>query len=136
MPVYEYTCEEGHRFERLLKVEGCDVAQFCDVCGEIGKLRLSAPMIINREISYQSPIDGKPIYGKRERADDLARSGCVEYDPMIRQDIERNRINSQNALDSNVDRTIDMEIEKMSGEKRDRLARELESGADLQFGRA
>jgi hypothetical protein len=30
---------------------------------------------------YLSPIDGRPIMSRRERKEDLKRSGCVEWEP-------------------------------------------------------
>lgn len=44
---------------------------------------LALPMIIHDIPSYQSPIDGRWITTRSERRDDLARNGCVEYEPSL-----------------------------------------------------
>jgi hypothetical protein len=41
-----------------------------------------APMVVSDTPEYISPATGKLIHGKRERREDLARSGCVPYEPI------------------------------------------------------
>ena len=40
------------------------------------------PMVRSDIQPYASPIDGRMITTARERRDDLARNGCVPYEPM------------------------------------------------------
>ena len=39
------------------------------------------PYTISDLPEYTSPITGKPVRGRADRREDLARSGCVEIDP-------------------------------------------------------
>lgn len=50
MPLYEYECANGHRFERLSKpVDSDEVIDFCDECGEAATRVLSAHAGMNRQ---------------------------------------------------------------------------------------
>lgn len=40
------------------------------------------PMVISDTPEYISPVTGKPVDGRRARRDDLARSGCVPFEPL------------------------------------------------------
>lgn len=93
-------------------------------------------MIIPQDCYYESPIDGRPITNRKQRLEDMARSGCVEYDPGIRQDIDRNLKESEIRLDKAIDTTVEKEIESMPIIKKERLASELAAGFDIETVRA
>ena len=96
-----------------------------------GEFRGCAPMaIVQRDVCYDSPIDGTPITTKHKRAEDLARAGCVEYDPEMKTDYERRKVESQTALERDMRSTIEREISTMPAAKLERLSNELASGAD------
>lgn len=40
----------------------------------------AAPFVWDDLPAYESPIDGKPVEGRRQRRNDLARSGCRPYE--------------------------------------------------------
>ena len=40
--------------------------------------------------TYISPVTGKPVNGRRERREDLARSGCREVDPSEHKPVYKN----------------------------------------------
>ena len=40
------------------------------------------PMVISDTPEYRSPVTGKPVDGRRARREDLARSGCVPFEPL------------------------------------------------------
>lgn len=46
---------------------------------------IAAPRIIRDIPEYRSPIDGKMITSRSHRREDLARNGCVEWEPGIGQ---------------------------------------------------
>lgn len=98
-----------------------------------GRHLRNAPMVfVGRDIDYASPIDGRPIRSKAQRMDDLARHGCIEYDPGMKQDAARRRQEADAAIDAGIDRTVEEAIHKMPGVKRERLANELSGGLDVQ----
>jgi hypothetical protein len=58
----------------------------------------------------------------------MARHGCVEYDPGMKQDAERKREESQQQFEAAIEQTVYSEIAKMPSEKKIRLAREVVEG--------
>lgn len=128
IPTYSYECDCGASFDRVLPLADYNAPQTCE-CGKTATKVISAPqLMISQDIHYQSPIDGRPITSMRARADDLARSNCVPYDPGQRQDYDRRIKESEAALDRAIDETVEKHIETMPGEKRERLQAELDSG--------
>lgn len=84
--------------------------------------------IINRSFdAYESPASGKIISNSSARRDDLARTGCIEYDPGIRQDQERNTKADDAALDKLVDETVEKQFHSMSADEKQMLHREMET---------
>jgi hypothetical protein len=128
--LYEYICSNGHEFERSLPVAEYRTPQFCE-CGRKGKRVISAPMlaVVQRECRYDSPIDGRPITSWAQRKEDLARNGCQEYDPGMKQDYHRRIEREDRDIDKKLDATVEAEIEKMPARKREKLMSELDSGA-------
>lgn len=132
MPIYEYLCESHGKFERYLPFSEYDKPQNCE-CGEPAKKLISLPTVfVSSDVCYDSPIDGRPITSRKQRVEDMARSGCVEYDPGVKQDRERFIEKSQKQLESKIDQTIESEIEKMPSVKKERLANELQSGLTVE----
>lgn len=94
-----------------------------------GRRLRDAPMIfVKADVHYQSPIDGRVIRSEHERRDDLARNGCIPYDPGMRQDNERRVIDEERSLDRSVDEFVEREYETMPSAKRERLANEMADG--------
>lgn len=127
-PTYEYTCDDGHYFDRYLPLAEYDRPQACP-CGNPGrKLFPRVHVVRSRDIHYTSPIDGRPITSEAARRDDLERNNCQEYDPEMKKDAERRRKDADAALDASIDATIEQEVAAMPSAKRERLAAELTRG--------
>lgn len=58
MPLYDYRCGKGHRFERLVPLASLSEAQICD-CGAASRKLLSAPRVISDTIPPTYGADGK-----------------------------------------------------------------------------
>lgn len=95
----------------------------------------SAAFFMSQDIHYQSPIDGKVISGKRARQEDLARSGCIEYDPEMKTDYSRRIERDEKSLDSKIEQSVEMEMAKMPARKREGLVSELNSGVEVDVQR-
>lgn len=135
MPLYEYECQEHGYFDRWLPIEDYNSVQKCQ-CGKEAKKLLSRPMVfVKKDVCYDSPIDGRPITSWKAREEDMKRSGCVEYDPEIKKDYQRNIDHGERELDRLVDSTVDAEFEKMPARKKELLAQELSSGASPEVQR-
>lgn len=131
MPTYTYECSNGHPFERSLPVAQYRDPQTCE-CGSPGQRTITAPALAyaQRECRYDSPIDGRAITSWRQREEDLKRNSCQEYDPEMRKDYHRRIEREQNALERSIETTVEAEIERMPGRKREQLHNELHAGAE------
>ena len=129
MPLHDHRCKSGHYFERFIDRDRLHEVQLCD-CGEPAeRVFLRPPMSwVEKDICYDSPIDGRPITSKQARIEDLARSNCVPYEPEIKQDYQRRIEREEKALEKRVDETVEKEIHNLPARKREKLAAELQGG--------
>jgi len=137
MPLYEFHCDNGHKFDLFLKIKDYNNPQTCD-CGAKATRKITATMIscdIQPWDYYESPVSGKPITSYKARDEDMARHDCVDYDPGMK-DVQKNRIKKMDDdLDKKVDETVEKEWDKMPTDKKEKLANELLSGADVELQR-
>ena len=139
MPNYLYQCENSKkRFDRFARVVDHQAVVEC-ACGANAIQIITAPMVIipahmsaTGNSSYQSPIDGRPITTERQRREDMARNDCVEYEPGMRQDVDRKVAADELALDRAVDETFDREIAAMPAHKLERLDAEMCAGMNAE----
>lgn len=132
MPIYEWKCVCGSKFERYLKYDESDSAPICD-CGERASRVISRPMlVVAPDVHYRSPIDDQPITTMRQRANDMARSGCIPYDPGMKQDANRRIVDDDKRLDRAVDDTVDAALAAMPTRKREELESEMNSGVTCE----
>jgi hypothetical protein len=85
--------------------------------------------------SYHSPIDGRLITTAAQRREDMARNDCIEYEPGMRQDVDRRAKQDEIALDRAVDETFDREIAAMPAHKLERLDAEMNAGLTAEVSR-
>lgn len=134
MPIYEFSCECGARFDRFLPLAKYAEKQTCN-CGKTAQRRISAPFVQVDIPAYQSPIDGRIIGSRAQRREDLARSGCVEYDPGMKTEADRRRDREDAALDAKIESHVEEQIYAMPARKREHLAAELEGGMNVEVVR-
>lgn len=102
---------------------------------DAGETKSQIMTIIRPEFGYESPTTGNIITSDKARREDLARSGCIEYDPEMKTDQKRKAIESEAKLDKSFDETIDKAISTLSSDKRARLENEMASGLDVDVVR-
>jgi putative FmdB family regulatory protein len=134
MPLYDFRCSQGHRFERFVSLRDFAVPQLCS-CGVEAQRLLSAPMVLADLPGYVSPTTGRWIEGRVARREDLRVSGCRPYEQGEREAAEARRVAGDAALDRSVEETVEREFERMPVRKRERLAAELECGMDVEVTR-
>jgi putative FmdB family regulatory protein len=136
MPIYEYQCPQCGIFDKFLKLEKHASVIECPVCARLSTQVITAPPIVHvqPDCHYQSPIDGRPITNHRERVEDMARSGCIEYDPEMRKDADRRVKEAETALDRDIDTSVEREISNMSGAEVEMLGKALAT-SDLDTAR-
>jgi putative FmdB family regulatory protein len=144
MPIYEYYCHRcEERKERFLPVSRYKEPQDCTdkisqfVCGYPLKRLISVPMMVSvqADISYESPTSGKMINSYRARAEDLAESNCVAYDPDQKQDQVRNVKAADDKLENKITGFVEQEIAALPVEKKERLVSEMERGMTCEIVR-
>ena len=108
-------------------------SEWIEKYGESPKQR--GPMIINRSFeNYVSPTSGEVITSHRMRDEDMKASGCVDYESSLKQEIDQNVIKEEQKLEKELDNTVDQLFDGMSGEKREKLAKEVVS-SDINYER-
>jgi len=143
MPRYDYKCVTcGYKSERICSVKDHVREVQCHHCNGVSVQVITAPMVVipahmsaTGESGYRSPIDGRPITTAAQRREDMARNDCVEYEPGMRQDVDRRVIDDEKALDRAVDETFDREIAKMPAAKLERLDAEMSAGMSAEVAR-
>lgn len=135
MPLHDFRCAAGHVHDAFV---GHGVNLHDCPCGlTADKVFLTAPMgFVQRDICYDSPIDGKPITNKHARREDLRRNDCVEWDPGMKQDAERKRAEVERSLDQGVERSVDEFFATAGTRKLEKLEAEVRAGADARIERA
>jgi hypothetical protein len=140
MPLHDFRCENGHLSEHVV-AHGVDRV-LCPTCFDglkwtyAEKVFLRAPMgFVRQDICYDSPIDGRPITSMQARIEDLARSNCVPYEEGIKQDGERIKRESEEALERSFDQTVERELATMPTRKLEKLTAELEGGMSAEPAR-
>ncbi len=99
----------------------------CDKC-DLAAVRVFTPLalaVAKPDLCYDSPIDGKPITSWAARAEDLKRNNCIEYDPEMKKDQERHRVEKQAAFEKGVEATVKETVAKLPAKKRAQLKKEL-----------
>lgn len=105
MPLYTFRCPHCRKTERVFrKILERNAAPDCSH-GAMDRL-IEAPAIHADLPSYQSPIDGRWIDGKRARTEDLKRNQCRPWEGL---DVERSEANKRLA---EADKVFDTQIER------------------------
>lgn len=134
MPVYEYSCECGKVFARVLKLADYLAPQ--EHCaGKIATKLISAPAIRGDYAGYDCPVTGQRIEGRKAHLENLRRTGCRLLEPGETSDYKKNVSREDEQLEARVEATADELIIKMPTEKRDRLAAEMEHGLSVEVVR-
>lgn len=128
MPTYEYRCDScGRQITMVVRMRDHKNTALCQ-CGELAQQVINqAPTLVIPEHmrwnaqAYVSPTTGAVITNKQQRINDMAASGCIEYEPGMRQDYDRRCVESDIALDKAVEETVAREIEAMPAEKKEAL---------------
>lgn len=130
MPVYTYRCTScDNQFEIYHTVKELDdkAWRWCWDCTHPLDLVITAPLLVKAaaDVCYDSPIDGSPITSWAARRNDLAKHGCREYDPGMKQDYHQRIKDADAAMEKAVDEHVERSVERMNGAQRGKLWSEL-----------
>lgn len=112
MPIYSVICPEGHRDQIWSKIDQRDNPRHCS-CGGLFTRVIDKPYVAPDNINYASPITGKAINSRQQRREEMKRHGCIDWDPGIRQDAERNREANCEKTARQLDATVDKLVTEM-----------------------
>ena len=142
MPSYTYKCHKTQQIiERYASIKNHSRVVKCECGSDAEQIILTAPItIIPQHMrydweGYESPVTGTPITNMRQRANDLARHDCIEYDPGMKQDADRRIKEDDLRIDKLVDETVEREFDAMPVQKKERLEAELTAGATIELER-
>ena len=112
MPIYEYRCQGqcGKKFDRFLKLADYLAPQEC--CGSVAQKVLSKPAVFGDLPGYESPATGEWVEGRKARHEDLKRSGCVPFEPGMRE-ANRKRMEQAQRAD---EKALEAAIEQVAAE--------------------
>lgn len=127
MPLYDFQCEDGHKFERVVSLKDFEVPQFCD-CQKPARRLISSPLFSVDKTDYQCPVTGKHISSLREHRENLARTGCRVLETGEKELNEKRRKEADEAFDKKVEDTVEREIDSYSSHKKEQLHNELVNG--------
>lgn len=134
MPLYDFKCTDGHGFERFLPLSEYDTPQKCE-CGADAVKQLSAPMVLGDLPGYTSPVDGRWVEGRTARREDLRRTGCVPWEPGMRQDSERKSSEKDNRFEETLESVVSTELAQLPARSRESLEKEVQAGASAEVVR-
>lgn len=137
MPIYTYICDNGHQFDRFLKLKDYREPQTCG-CGSQSKKKIM-PTMLNCDMQpwdrYISPVSGKTITSYKERKKDMEDHGCVDYEPSLPKHVTKHMETEDTKLEKKMDEFVEKQIHEMPSRKREKLESELNSGADISYER-
>lgn len=134
MPLYVYQCAACGKKEDHFRTIA-DRNRNPLHCDQPMPRVLTAPLVAPDLPAYLSPVTGKLVDGRRARREDLKRTGCRPYEDGERQEAIRRRASAEAALDAKIDASVEAAVEAMPVRKKEQLAAELASGADVAVAR-
>jgi len=90
MPLYTFVCREGHRDQIFAKIADRDSPRTCLCGGPLTRI-IEAPSIRPDIPAYQSPVTGEWVNSRAQRREDLLRTGSMEWEPGLRQELAKRR---------------------------------------------
>jgi hypothetical protein len=123
MPIYEAMCDECGKGEDYYQtVDARHVTPWC--CGQaMRKVILNASAVQGDLPAYQSPIDGRPVEGRRARTEDLKRSGCRPWEGLDqeRKEAAKQERYAEQKTDASLTKAAAEAFYQLSPSKRDIL---------------
>lgn len=136
MPLYDYLCPAGHRFDVFLPMSASHTDQVCPHCSALAAKQLSAPAVRGDYSGYRCPITDKWIEGRRAHEENLKQHGCRVFEPGEKEAVTQIKAAADRDFDRRLDETLDRTLASWSPDKVARLCNEVADGASAQVTRA
>lgn len=108
MPIYRTSCEDcGAQDDIFRSIQERDNLPSCGICG--GKVaRILTPTFLAPDIEpYVSPATGEVIVSRRQRHEEMRRTGYITWEPGLDKQIAERRKENQQTLDPVVAKEVD-----------------------------
>ena len=136
MPVYEYKCRACDKVtEKVTPIKDYQRVIACECGAWAYRVFLTPPRVQGDYEAYNCPVTGKRIEGKREHEANLRKHGCRVYEPGETEAFKRRQAAEEAAFEESVGETAAAFVAGLDSSKRESLAKELESGADVTVAR-
>lgn len=136
MPVYEYKCRACEKVtEKITAIKDYTRVVTCECGAAAYRVFLTAPRVQGDYAAYDCPITGKRIEGRKAHEENLRKHGCRVYEPGETEGFQKSRAAEEAAFEESVGETAAQFVAGLPSEKREQLAKELESGADVSVDR-
>jgi len=135
MPLYDFKCEAGHKFEKMVPLSDFYLPVHCSCQAPASRI-ISTPMFSVDHTDYSCPVTGSSIRSRYQHEENLKRHDCRVLEPGEREGAERARASSNDALDEKIASSAEKIVEEMPSEKKERLYNEItRGGADVSYQR-
>lgn len=136
MPVYTFNCDCGVVRDIVLAVETRDRLVECEKCHSRMTRRQVYKTAVRGDLpSYECPITGKRVEGRRQHEENLKRHGCRLIEPGETEGVNRSRKQRDDALEREVGETVEATIHQMPNRQREQLVAELQGGVTAEITR-
>lgn len=135
MPLYDFKCADGHKFERMVPLADFDDSQHC-ACGTIATRVISPIRFSVENVGYDCPITGEHIGSKVQHNNNLAKHGCRVYETGETEQAKKAKASADAEFEKRLDITVEKHFESLPSAKKEALATELTAGADLGYNRS
>lgn len=137
MPTYDYKCATcSRRREVFLKLADINSSVYCNHCGQAMNRQLAAPFVRGDTVSYDCPITGNRIEGRRAHEENLRRHGCRVLEPGETEQYKARNAELDQQFEAKIEESADRFIAGLPTDKRDRLAAEMEGGLTTEVVRS
>lgn len=135
MPIYQMKCSAGHVFDKYMTIAQMEGdTHLCD-CGIQASVQITPTMLAPMFEPYRCPVTDQPITSKHAHTENLKRQGCRVYEPGETNDFNARKEAANRSFDKSVEKTVETFVDGLSGDKREQLVKELQSGASVSYER-
>lgn len=134
MPLYQYKCPMGHKFEAFRKIDADSSTAECP-CGREGTKQLAAPRVLGDIPGYSCPITGAWVEGRKAHRENLAKHGCRVLETGEREQAIKAAAAREAEFDARLDESLDMALAGMGSDKLATLANEAADGITVEIAR-
>lgn len=136
MPLYDFECQQSHKFERFVSLENFSDPQHC-ACGSPARRLISAPMFTVDSVGYTCPVTGDWVGSKQQHRENLAKHNCRVLEPGENEAAAAFRAKADAKLDKLIEDNVEKQFESLPSAKKEQLHNELVNGKlDLAVDRA